>query len=199
MSEENNNSNNDLSREELNEQLDKVKQSARQTSLLKRAGVVTCYRTSQSDEHDPGQEDSDCEVRRGKTSGGKKRSRWGCLIGTLAAIGGLFLFWKTACRPQVISCYCPIPDRNRNEEEIRPTCYEIAIPFDDDIPNTESSPAELNPDAALEEVQQYYEKVKQESSVNNADNAETNDKPTEWILPHNIYFGIIPIFPLIVV
>lgn len=125
-----------------------------------------------------------------KTSGEKKRSRWGCLIGTLAAFGGLFLFWRTACRPLVISCYCPIPDRNRNEEEIRPTCYEIAIPFDDDFPDTESSPADLNPnpepqssvedsDAALEEVQQYYEKVKRESPVNNVDNAETKDEPTK--------------------
>lgn len=118
----------------------------------------------------------------GETSGEKKRSCLGCLIGTLVAIGGLFLFWRTACRPIFVMCYSPVPDRNRNEEEIRPTCYEIAIPDDNDIPDTESSPAVLDSDAALEEVQQYYEKVKQESSVNkvdNADNAETNDEPTE--------------------
>ena len=182
MSEDNNNSNNDLSREELNEELDKVKQSNRQKSILKKTGVVTCYRTSQPDEPDQEQEDSDCEESSGKTSSEKKRSRLGCLIGTLAAIGGLFLFWRTACRPIFVMCYSPVPDRNRNEEEIRPTCYEIAIPDENDIPDTESSPAVLDSDAALEEVQQYYEKVKQESSVNkvdNADNAETNDKPTE--------------------
>lgn len=150
---EDNNSNNELSREELNEELDKVKQSNRQASLLKRAGVTTCYRTSQQDE--PFQQDepdvecyampSHSKEKSGKKSGRKKRSCLGCLIGTLVAIGGLFLFWRTACRPQVISCYCPIPDRNRNEEDIRPTCYEIAIPFDDDFLDTESSPADLNP------------------------------------------------------
>ncbi|MBQ2621552.1 MAG: hypothetical protein IJF84_09480 [Thermoguttaceae bacterium] len=162
MDSENSNSTTQLERDELNEQLDELRLS-QQKSVHK----------EQSD----------------KTSGEKKRSRWGCLIGTLAAFGGIFLFWKAACRPQVISCYSPIPDRGSNEEDIRPTCYEIAIPFDDDIPDTESSPTELNPnpepqssieeaDAALEEVQQYYEKVKQESPVNkvdNADNAENND------------------------
>ena len=114
----------------------------------------------------------------GETSSGKKRSRWDFLMTVLATIGGLFLFWRVACRPIFVMCYSPVPDRNRNEEDIRPTCYEIAIPFDDDIPDTESSPAELNSDAALEEVQQYYEKVKRESPVNkvdNADNAENND------------------------
>ena len=145
MSEENNNSNNDLSREELNEELDKVKKSAPQASLLKRAGVVTCYRTSQSDEQE--QEDSDSEEPNGKTSGGKKRSRWGCLIGTLAAIGGLFLFWRTACRPQVLCYSIHIIDdpSSKMDVDVRPTCYEIAIPDDNDIPDTESSPAELDP------------------------------------------------------
>lgn len=146
MSEENNNSNNELSREKLNEQLDKVKQSARPKSLLKRAGVVTCYRTSQQDEQE--QENSDSEEQSDKTLGGKKRSRWGCLIGTLVAIGGLFLFWRTACRPQV-TCYYPIlPDDDpysKIEKDVRPTCYEIVIPDDNDIPDTESSPAELDP------------------------------------------------------
>ena len=119
----------------------------------------------------------------GNTSGEKKRSCLGCLIGTLVAIGGLFLFWRTACRPQVL-CYCiHIHDDDYPsfimEEDVKPTCYEIAIPDDNDIPDTESSPAVLDSDAALEEVQQYYEKVKLESSVNNVDNAETSDEPTE--------------------
>ena len=104
----------------------------------------------------------------------------------------------------------PLPDQDgrMDENDIRPTCYEIVIPDDDDIPNTESSPAELNPDpepqssvedsdAALEEVQQYYEKVKRESPVNNVDNAETKDEPTKWVLPHCIYLGINPIISLI--
>lgn len=99
----------------------------------------------QLDELRLSQQESANKEPRGKTSSEKKRSRWGCLIGTLAAFGGIFLFWRAACRPLVISCYCPIPDRNRNEEDIRPTCYEIVIPDDDDIPNTESSPAELDP------------------------------------------------------
>ena len=98
----------------------------------------------QLDELRLSQQNSANKESSGKTSGEKKRSRWGCLIGTLAAIGGIFLFWRTACRPQ-ITCYSPVPDRNRNGEDIRPTCYEIAIPDDDDISNTESSPAELNP------------------------------------------------------
>ncbi len=118
----------------------------------------------------------------GETSSGKKRSRWDFLMTVLATIGGLFLFWRVACRPIFVMCYSPVPDRNRNEEEIRPTCYEIAIPDENDIPDTESSPAVLDSDAALEEVQQYYEKVKQESFLNNVDNAETNndsDTPTE--------------------
>lgn len=156
---EDNNSNNELSREELNEELDKVKQSNRQASLLKRAGVTTCYRTSQSDE--PSQPDepfqqgksdilcyampSHSEEPSGKTSGGKKRSRWGCLIGTLAAIGGLFLFGRTACRPPFVMCYSPVPNQGSDGEDVRPTCYEIAIPDDNDIPDTESSPAELDP------------------------------------------------------
>lgn len=155
MDSEHSNSTAQLERDELNEQLDELRLS-QQKSVNK--------------------ESSD------KTSGGKKRSRWGCLIGTLAAFGGIFLFWRAACRPIFVMCYSPVPDRNRNEEEIRPTCYEIAIPDENDIPDTESSPAVLDSDAALEEVQQYYEKVKQESSVNNVDNAETNnnsDTPTE--------------------
>ena len=118
MDSEHSNSTAQLERDELNEQLDEIRLS-QQESVNKESS--------------------------GKTSGEKKRSRLGCLIGTLIAIGGFFLFWRTACRPQVISCYCPIPDRNRNEEDIRPTCYEIAIPFDDDFPDTESSPADLNP------------------------------------------------------
>ena len=119
----------------------------------------------------------------GKTSGEKKRSRWGCLIGTLAAIGGLFLFWRTACRPPindhpVMMCYCPAPEV-RFEEDGKSTSSEIDFPDDNDIPDAESSPAVSDSDAALEELQQYYEKVKQESPVNNADNAETGNEPTE--------------------
>ena len=161
MSEDNNNSNNDLSREELNEQLDELRLSQRESAN---------------------------KLQNGKTSDGKKRSRWDFLMTVLATIGGLFLFWRVACRPLFVMCYSPVPDRNRNEEEIRPTCYEIVIPDDNDIPDAESSPAVSNSDAALEEVQQYYEKVKQESFLNNADNAKTNNdsntlkdsqKPTE--------------------
>ena len=157
MSEDNNNSNNDLSREELYEQLDELRLS---------------------------QQESANKLQNGKTSDGKKRSRWDFLMTVLATIGGLFLFWRVACRPLFVMCYSPVPDRNRNEEEIRPTCYEIVIPDDNDIPDAESSPAV----SALEEVQQYYEKVKQESFLNNADNAKTNNdsntlkdsqKPTE--------------------
>lgn len=99
-------------------------------------------------------------------------------------------------------CYSPAPDRNRDGEDIRPTCYEIVIPDDNDIPDTESSPAVSDPkpksqsvveneDAALEEVQQYYEKVKRESPINNAD---SNDEPTEWVLSYSVYFGISSIF-----
>ncbi len=190
MSEENNNSNNDLSREELNEELDKVKQSNRQKSILKKTGVVTCYRTSQPDEPDQEQEDSDCEESSGKTSGEKKRSRWGCLIGALAAIGGLFLFWKAACRPPFVMCYSPVPDRNRNGEDVRPTCYEIVIPDDNDAPVPDFDPADFEPsvespssdaeaeaaaEAAINDLQEYYEKVKRESPVNYDD----NDAPTE--------------------
>ena len=135
-------------RDELNKQLDELRLS-QQESVLK--------------------ETSD------QTSGVKKRSRWGCLIGTLAAFGGIFLFWRAVCRPPFVTCYSPVPDRNRNKEDIRPTCYEIVIPDDNDIPDTESSPAVSDSDAALEEVQQYYEKVKRESPVNN----NNSDAPTE--------------------
>lgn len=99
----------------------------------------------QLDELRRSQQKSANKEPRGETSGEKKRSCLGCLIGTLVAIGGIFLFWKAACRPPFVMCYSPVPDRNRNGEDIRPTCYEIVIPDDDDIPNTESSPAELNP------------------------------------------------------
>ena len=53
----------------------------------------------------------------GNTSGEKKRSCLGCLIGTLVAIGGLFLFWRAVCRPSVISsCYCPPCDQEDTME-----------------------------------------------------------------------------------
>ncbi len=48
--------------------------------------------------------------------------------------------------------------------------------------NMESQSIDMESDAALEEVQQYYEKVKRESFLNNVDNAETNnnsDTPKE--------------------
>ena len=136
------------------------------------------------------QQESVHEKPSDKTSDENKRSCWGCLIGMLAALGGLLLFWRTACRPIFIMCYSPVPDRVRNEEDIKPTCYEIAIPDENDIPDTDFPPMELKPerestttdaeaDAALEEVQQYYEKVKRESPVNNVDNAETKDEPTK--------------------
>lgn len=154
MSEENNKPNDDLSREEINDELDELRLS---------------------------QQESANKEQNSKTSDGKKRSRWGCLIGALAAIGWYLLFWRSIGKPPMIMmCYSPAPDRNRDGEDIRPTCYEIVIPDDNDIPDTESSPAVSDPkpksqsvveneDAALEEVQQYYEKVKRESFLNNAD------------------------------
>ncbi len=108
-------------RDELNEHLDELRRSQRESA-----------HKEQSD----------------KTQGEKKRSCLGCLIGTLVAIGGLFLFWRTACRPQVL-CYCiHIHDDDPSfimEEYVKPTCSEIAILDDNDIPDTESSPAELDP------------------------------------------------------
>ena len=135
------------------------------------------------------QQESANKEQSGKTSGEKKRSRWGCLIGTLAAFGGIFLFWRTACRPQVL-CYMPVPNRGSDGEEVRPTCYEIVIPDDIDDPAPEFDPAGFEPnmetpssdaeaeaaaEAAINDLQEYYEKVKQESPVNN----NNSDVPTE--------------------
>ena len=94
MSEENNNSNNDLSREELNDELDKVKQSNRPESFFKRAGVITCYRTSQPYEQEQGQEDND-ELDRTNASNSqhtnqaKSHSLWSYLLSFLWIIVGI--------------------------------------------------------------------------------------------------------------
>lgn len=152
MSEENNKTNNDLSREELNEQLDALREKQQELNAKK-----------------------------------KPYSRWGRLLGFWGAISGLFIFGGTSC------CYSPPPQDYPNEDEnetVRATCYEIVLPDENDIPDTGFPPTELEPerestttdaeaDSALEEVQQYYEKVKQESPVNNGNNADSNDELTE--------------------
>ena len=107
MSEENNKSNDDLSREELNKQLDALREKQQERNAKK-----------------------------------KPYSRWGRLLGFWGAISGLFIFGGTSC------CYSPPPKDYPNEDEnetVRATCYEIVLPDENDIPDTESSPAELNP------------------------------------------------------
>lgn len=54
--------------------------------------------------------------------------------------------------------------------------YDKVLGIDNE-PKTQ--PAVSDSDAGLKEVQQYYEKVKRESFLNNVDNAENNDQPTE--------------------
>lgn len=159
-------------RDELNKQLDELRLSQKE-SVYK----------EQSDKTSVG--------KKGSCGGCLIETLWGCLTGTLAAIGGLFLFWKTGCPPPFIMCYSP-PPQDKIDEDVKPTCYEIAIPDENNDPDTESSPVDWEPDPeliledeeaetdpALEELHQYYEKVKRESPVNNADNAETSNEPTE--------------------
>ena len=86
------------------------------------------------------------------------------------------------------------------EEEVRPTCYEIVIPDDNDDPVPDFDPTDFDPnmgspsadaeaeaaaEAAINDLQEYYEKVKRESPVNYDDNADNpdssnnSDAPTE--------------------
>ena len=106
MSEKNNKSNDDLSREELNKQLDALREKQQERNAKK-----------------------------------KPYSRWGRLLGFWGAISGLFILGGTSC------CYSPPKDYpNEDENEpVRATCYEIVLPDENDIPDTEPSPAELDP------------------------------------------------------
>ena len=69
----------------------------------------------------------------------------------------------------------PNPDSNLYDPELE-AHYDNLMGINNE---PETKPEVSDSDAALEEVQQYYEKVKRESFLNNIDNAETNDQPTE--------------------
>lgn len=69
----------------------------------------------------------------------------------------------------------PNPDSNLYDPELEAQ-YDNLLGINNE---PEPQSAVSDSDAALEEVQQYYEKVKRESFLNNVDNAENNDQPTE--------------------
>lgn len=182
---EDNNSNNDLSREELNEQLDELRQSQQERKPQKKTrprwkrrllgflGVisglfllgtscskptVTCYRHADpEDEEETTEEEEDDEI----LNAPEDRVR-------------------TMCYYRI-----NVTDNNSsydNDNSDSDSLYDFLAP------NWEPQSSDKEADPALEEVQQYYEKVKRESFLNNADNAETNNdsntlkdsqKPTE--------------------
>lgn len=65
----------------------------------------------------------------------------------------------------------PDPDSNLFDPELEAE-YDSVLGIGNE---PEPKPAVSDSDAALEELQQYYEKVKRESFLNNVDNAETNN------------------------
>ena len=81
----------------------------------------------------------------------KPHSWWTYLWWGLCAIGGLFLFWRTSCTPQV-TCYVieKLPFRDKTpvqEPDDSPEimCYDVVIEnFDESAP--EPSPAESEPE-----------------------------------------------------
>ena len=83
----------------------------------------------------------------------KPRSWWTYLWWGLCAVGGLFLFWRTSCTPQV-TCYVikTIPDRDKphvQEPDDSPEimCYDFEF-FDNSEPESapEPAPAESEPE-----------------------------------------------------
>ncbi|MBR5709818.1 MAG: hypothetical protein IKX40_03600 [Thermoguttaceae bacterium] len=81
------------------------------------------------------------------------RSWWTYLWWGLCAVGGLFLFWRTSCTPQV-TCYVikTIPDRGKipvQEPDDSPEimCYDFEF-FDNSEPESapEPAPAESEPE-----------------------------------------------------
>ena len=117
MAENNNKSNNDISRDELNDQLDELRESQK----------------------DPADFD--------EIANDTPRSWWTYFWWGLCAVGGLFLFWRTSCTPQV-TCYVikTIPDRGKipvQEPDDSPEimCYDVVIE-ETDKSAPEPSPAE---------------------------------------------------------
>ena len=122
MSEDNNKSNNDLSRDKLNDQLDEL-------------------RESQQESADPEEASND-----------KPHSWWTYLWWGLCAVGGLFLFWRTSCMPQV-TCYSimKMPDKDKTpvqEPDDSPEimCYDVEF-----IDNSEPEPAPAEPEPEQEQ------------------------------------------------
>ena len=81
------------------------------------------------------------------------RSWWTYLWWGLCAVGGLFLFWRTSCTPQV-TCYVikTIPDRGKipvQEPDDSPEimCYDVEF-IDNSEPESapEPAPAESEPE-----------------------------------------------------
>ena len=73
----------------------------------------------------------------------KPRSWWTYLWWGLCAVGGLFLFWRTSCMPQV-TCYSimKMPDKDKTpvqEPDDSPEimCYDVVI---EETDNPESAP-----------------------------------------------------------
>lgn len=83
----------------------------------------------------------------------KPHSWWTYLWWGLCAVGGLFLFWRTSCTPQV-TCYVikTIPDRGKipvQEPDDSPEimCYDVVIEETDNPESApEPSPTEPEPD-----------------------------------------------------
>lgn len=122
MSEDNKKSNNELNREDLNEQLDELRE---------------------------GQQEPNADFD--DAANDKPHSWWTYLWWGLCAVGGLFLFWRTSCTPQV-TCYVikTIPDRGKipvQEPDDSPEimCYDVVIE-DIDVPEPEPDPVEPEPE-----------------------------------------------------
>ncbi|MBR5709817.1 MAG: hypothetical protein IKX40_03595 [Thermoguttaceae bacterium] len=178
MDTENSNSTPQTERDRINEQLDELRQSQQERKPQK------------------------------KTRPRWKRR----LLGFLGVISGLFLLGTSCSKPTVTCYRhadpedeeeAPVEEEdeilNAPDDRVRTMCYYRINVSDNNssydngnsdsdslydflAPNWEPQSSDEEADPGLEEVQQYYEKVKQESSVNNVDNAETNDNsdtPTE--------------------
>ena len=187
MAENNNKSNNDLSREEIDKQLDELRQSQQERKPQKKTrprwkrrllgflGVisglfllgtscskptVTCYRHAEPDDEEetPVEEDDDDfdDEEYGET------------------LCYLYIEDDPNAKPEE-NVPKPDPDSNLFDPELEDQ-YDRALGIGDE---PEPQPAVSDSDAALEELQQYYEKVKRESFLNNANNTETDNKPTE--------------------
>ena len=114
----------------------------------------------------------------------KDRPRWKRrLLGFLGVISGLFLL-GTSCSKPTVTCYRhadpededPIDKEetfDEDENEVGDMCYCPAYVDESGFPAP--VPENLEAELAKRNLNQESENDKQESPINNADNAETND------------------------